>query len=59
MTQSSAGGTVPPAAGTVTVGVGLIWDDVYSALDEHNLTVIGARASGIGIGGFALGGGTY
>ena len=50
---------MPPAAGTVTVGVGLIWDDVYSALDEHNLTVIGARASGIGIGGFALGGGTY
>ena len=49
---------MPPAVGTVTIGTGLICDDVYGALDEHNITVIGGRESGIGVGGFVLGGGT-
>lgn len=42
---------------TATIGAGLIWDDVYSALAPHKVSVLGARASGIGAGGFLLGGG--
>ncbi|KAG9080807.1 hypothetical protein FRC06_006138 [Ceratobasidium sp. 370] len=49
----AAGGSV----GTVDVGPGLIWDDVYAALEPHNVTVVGGRATGIGVGGFILGGG--
>ncbi|KAG9092275.1 hypothetical protein FS749_015870 [Ceratobasidium sp. UAMH 11750] len=45
------------SVGTVDVGPGLIWDDVYAALEPHNVTVVGGRASGIGVGGFILGGG--
>ena len=55
--SSESHDTVPPATGTVTIGTGLIWDDVYAALDPHNLTVVGGRESGIGVGGFVLGGG--
>ncbi|KAG9121112.1 hypothetical protein FRC07_003062 [Ceratobasidium sp. 392] len=51
----------PPAAdgsvGTVDIGSGLIWDDVYAALEPYNVTVVGGRATGIGVGGFILGGG--
>ena len=47
-----------PEAQTVTVGAGVIWDDVYSALEPHGMNVIGGRVSGIGVAGFALGGGT-
>lgn len=43
---------------TVTVGSGLIWDDIYAALAPHNVSLNGARAPGIGVGGFTLGGGT-
>lgn len=42
----------------VSVGGGVIWDDIYSKLDPLNLTVVGGRVSGIGVGGF-LTGGTY
>ncbi|KAG8724003.1 hypothetical protein FRC09_000811 [Ceratobasidium sp. 395] len=49
----SADGSV----GTVDIGSGLIWDDVYAALEPYNVTVVGARATGIGVGGFVLGGG--
>lgn len=42
---------------TATVGAGLIWDDVYAALAPYNVSVVGARAPGLGVGGFALGGG--
>ncbi|KAG1884295.1 FAD-binding domain-containing protein [Suillus subluteus] len=45
------------AAQTATVGTGLLWDDVYVALEQYNVTVVGAKVSGIGIGGVALGGG--
>ncbi|KAG2039800.1 FAD-binding domain-containing protein [Suillus americanus] len=45
------------AAQTATVGTGLLWDDVYVALEQYNATVVGAKVSGIGIGGVALGGG--
>ena len=42
---------------TAVVGAGLIWDNVYAALEPHNVSIGGARATGIGVGGFALGGG--
>lgn len=41
----------------VVIGAGLIWDDVYAALDPLNVTVAGGRASGVGVAGFILGGG--
>ncbi|KAG2064933.1 FAD-binding domain-containing protein [Suillus decipiens] len=44
-------------AQTVTVGTGLVWDDVYVALEQYNMTVAGVKATGIGVGGVALGGG--
>ena len=44
-------------AGTVTVGAGLIWDDVYAALAPHDVMVVGGRVSGVGVAGFSLGGG--
>ncbi|KAL7284767.1 hypothetical protein ACG7TL_002074 [Trametes sanguinea] len=44
-------------ANVAEVGAGLIWDDVYGALDPQGVTVLGGRASGIGVGGLALGGG--
>ena len=43
--------------GTVDIGTGLIWDVVYATLDPLNVTVAGGRVSGVGVGGFSLGGG--
>ncbi|KAG2120114.1 hypothetical protein BD769DRAFT_1609339 [Suillus cothurnatus] len=45
------------ATQTVALGMGLIWDDVYVALEPHNMTVVGPQMTGVGIGGIALGGG--
>ncbi|KDQ05818.1 hypothetical protein BOTBODRAFT_122239 [Botryobasidium botryosum FD-172 SS1] len=42
---------------TVEVGAGLIWDQVYAALEPHGVTVLGGRVSGVGVAGFTLGGG--
>ncbi|KAG2034061.1 FAD-binding domain-containing protein [Suillus americanus] len=42
---------------TATLGMGLIWDDVYVALEPYGRTVVGPKITGIGIGGIALGGG--
>ncbi|MCJ1313532.1 hypothetical protein MMC25_007211 [Agyrium rufum] len=42
---------------SVTVGVGAKWQDVYRLLEKRDLTVAGARAGGVGVGGFLLGGG--
>ena len=44
---------------TATVGAGLLWDDVYEALDPYNVNVVGGRAGGVGVAGFSLGGGEY
>lgn len=38
------------------VGTARKWGDVYSVLEPMNLTVVGARDSQIGVGGFVLGG---
>ena len=40
----------------VSVGAGASWGDVYSALLSQNLSVVGGRATGVGVGGFLTGG---
>lgn len=45
------------ASQTVTIGTGLLWDDVYSALEAEGRTVVGGRVAGVGVAGLALGGG--
>ncbi|KAF9244085.1 FAD-binding domain-containing protein [Melanogaster broomeanus] len=42
---------------TATVGAGMVWDDVYAALAQHGVVVVGGRVSGVGVAGFTLGGG--
>lgn len=42
---------------TVAVGAGCFWDDAYNALNGTGRVVVGARAPGVGVGGFILGGG--
>ncbi|KAL1713972.1 hypothetical protein EV715DRAFT_276935 [Schizophyllum commune] len=42
---------------TATVGAGLVWDDVYAALDPLGRGAVGGRVPGIGVAGFILGGG--
>ncbi|KAF9257696.1 FAD-binding domain-containing protein [Marasmius fiardii PR-910] len=44
---------------TVEVGAGMIWDDVYAQLHDKNVSVVGARATGLGVGGFIVAGGGY
>lgn len=44
---------------TVNIGAGLIWDDVYAALEQYNVSVVGGRVSGVGVAGFTLGGGSH
>ncbi len=43
--------------GTVEVGPGLTWDQVYTALDLTGVNVVGGRVPGIGVAGLTLGGG--
>ncbi|KAI5361190.1 putative FAD-binding domain, PCMH-type, FAD-binding, type PCMH, subdomain 2 [Septoria linicola] len=43
--------------GSIAVGAGALWGDVYEVLDELNLMVTGARSSSVGVGGSTLGGG--
>ena len=43
--------------GTVEVGAGLTWDQVYTALNSTGVNVIGGRVPGIGVAGLTLGGG--
>jgi len=42
---------------SVQVGAGLVWDDVYAALEPYGVNVVGGRVSGVGVAGFTLGGG--
>ncbi|CAK7212774.1 hypothetical protein SCUCBS95973_001579 [Sporothrix curviconia] len=42
---------------TVAVGPGNVWGQVYTYLDNYNLTVIGGRLYDIGVGGLTTGGG--
>jgi FAD/FMN-containing dehydrogenase len=45
------------ASQTAEIGAGLVWDDVYAALEPHGVSVVGGRVSGVGVAGFTLGGG--
>ena len=47
------------ASQSAVIGAGLIWDTVYSRLEEHGVNVVGGRVTGVGVAGFTLGGGTY
>ncbi|AEO57295.1 hypothetical protein MYCTH_2126295 [Thermothelomyces thermophilus ATCC 42464] len=42
---------------TVTIGFGQTWVDVFEALADSGVNVVGGRVPGPGIGGFTLGGG--
>ncbi|KAK2459516.1 hypothetical protein APHAL10511_008458 [Amanita phalloides] len=42
---------------TAEIGAGLIWDEVYEALEPHGVSVVGGRVSGVGVAGLVLGGG--
>jgi FAD/FMN-containing dehydrogenase len=44
-------------SGTVDVGAGLTWDQVYETLSPTGVNVIGGRVPGIGVAGLTLGGG--
>ncbi|KAI1654038.1 putative FAD-binding oxidoreductase [Daldinia decipiens] len=39
------------------VGSGLRWKEVYTSLDQYNVTVAGGRVLDVGVGGLTLGGG--
>ena len=43
--------------GTVEVGAGLTWDQVYAALEPTGVNVVGGRIPGVGVAGLTLGGG--
>ncbi|KAF9244086.1 hypothetical protein BU15DRAFT_59436 [Melanogaster broomeanus] len=45
------------SAQTATIGAGMVWDDVYAALAQHGVVVVGGRVSGVGVAGSTLGGG--
>ncbi|KAI0260019.1 hypothetical protein BC834DRAFT_1044925 [Gloeopeniophorella convolvens] len=49
--------TVNSTAGTVELGPGLTWDEVYTALEPTGVIVVGGRIPGVGVGGLLLGGG--
>jgi hypothetical protein len=34
---------------TADIGAGLIWDDVYAALDPHGVNVVGGGVSGLAL----------
>ena len=48
---------VNSTSGTVDVGAGLTWDQVYAALVPTGVNVVGGRIPGVGVGGLTLGGG--
>ena len=39
--------TYDPASGTAVIGSGLIWDTVYERLQDHDVIVLGGRATGV------------
>lgn len=42
---------------TASIGPGNNWYDVYQVLDPKNVSIIGGREAGVGVGGLTLGGG--
>lgn len=50
---------VDSSCGTVEVGAGLNWGQVYTALEPTGVNVVGGRAAIVGVAGLTLGGGEY
>ena len=48
---------VNSTCGTVEIGAGLTWGEVYDALNDTGVIVIGGRSIGVGVAGLTLGGG--
>ena len=48
---------VNSTCGTVDVGAGLTWGQVYAILEPTGVNVVGGRVPGIGVAGLTLGGG--
>ena len=48
---------VNSTSGTVEVGPGLVWDEVYATLGPTGVSVVGGRVPGVGVAGLTLGGG--
>jgi hypothetical protein len=46
-------------SGTVEIGAGLTWDQVYANLGPTGVNVVGARVPNVGVAGFTLGGGRF
>jgi FAD/FMN-containing dehydrogenase len=42
--------------GSMTVGSGNRWQDIYNFLDDRGLGAVGGRHDGVGVAGFLLGG---
>lgn len=40
-----------------SIGAGALWKDVYTALEEYNVTAPGGRTATVGVGGYMLAGG--
>ncbi|KAG2359550.1 hypothetical protein BDR07DRAFT_1462475 [Suillus spraguei] len=45
------------SAQTATIGMGLVWEDVYSTLADYDTVVVGGKDTNVGVGGVVLGGG--
>jgi FAD/FMN-containing dehydrogenase len=45
-----------PKKDVVSVGPGATWDQVYAELENDQLTAVGGRVAGVGVGGLLLGG---
>jgi len=43
--------------GTVEIGSGLTWGEVYAALNSTGVNVVGGRLLTVGVAGLTLGGG--
>ncbi|KAF2648110.1 FAD-binding domain-containing protein [Lophiostoma macrostomum CBS 122681] len=56
-TQSLNQVTVSSNQGTVSVGPGNRWGNVYPTLDNLNVAMVGGRLSHVGVGGLVIGGG--
>jgi len=46
-------------SGTVDIGAGLTWTEVYEYLVPKGLNVVGGRLNGVGVAGLTLGGGEF
>ena len=40
---------------TITVAPSQTWDEVYATLDAFDLSTLGGRVAGVGVGGLTLG----